>query len=460
MSPDSNCEWEESVPGGNLEGWEPVMNDRSKNLAILGLQWGDEGKGKLVDLLSSRFRHVVRFQGGNNAGHTVVVNGQSIALHQVPSGALHPECFLVVGSGVLLNLEVFRQELDRLSQRGIDVTGRMLISEKAHLILPHHIALDQWREGGAGSNKIGTTGRGIGPAYEMKAARMGLRMGDLKHPDRLVERIRPGYEEVRILLGPDGELPSMESIASRLLEFAKPLIPLIGDAQAHLMDADARGESILFEGAQATLLDIDHGTYPFVTSSNCSIGGLFTGTGLSPKALGKVLGVAKAYTTRVGAGPMPSELKDATGDRIRELGREFGTTTGRPRRCGWFDAPITRHAVRTNGVDGLGVMKLDILDGFDEVGLVVGYADGNGGRVSHLPSCAADWEELRPEIKRYKGWKQPTRGVCDLNKLPAEARTYLDALAEAAEAPIAYLSTGPDREEGFAWPQRFLDGML
>lgn len=432
----------------------------SRNLAILGLQWGDEGKGKLVDLLSAQFRHVVRFQGGNNAGHTVVVNGQSIALHQVPSGALHPECFLVVGSGVLLNLEVFRQELDRLSQRGIDVTGRMLISEKAHVILPHHIALDQWREGGAGANKIGTTGRGIGPAYEMKAARMGVRMGDLKHPETLVERIRTGYEEVRLLLGPTADLPTIETIIARLMEFAAPLLPLIGDVQSHLLDANAKGEPILFEGAQATLLDIDHGTYPFVTSSNCSIGGLFTGTGLSHKVLGKVLGVAKAYTTRVGAGPMPSELLDATGDRLREVGREFGTTTGRPRRCGWFDAPITRHAVRTNGADGLGLMKVDVLDGFAEVGLVTGYRDGNGGLVSHLPGCAQDWLTLRPEVRMFKGWSQPTRGIRTLDQLPKEARFYLDALAEAAEAPIAYLSTGPDREEGFAWPERFLAGRL
>jgi adenylosuccinate synthase len=436
------------------------MTDRSRNLAILGLQWGDEGKGKLVDLLSARFRHVVRFQGGNNAGHTVVVDGQSIALHQVPSGALHPECFLVVGSGVLLNLGVFRQELDRLLKRGIDVTGRMLISAKAHVILPHHIALDQWREGGAGKNKIGTTGRGIGPAYEMKAARMGVRMGDLKHPGTLIDRIRPGYEEVRILLGGTTDLPSIESIVAQLMEDAGPLLELIGDIQTHLMDANAKGEPILFEGAQATLLDLDHGTYPFVTSSNCSIGGLFTGTGLSHKALGSVLGVAKAYTTRVGAGPMPSELLDATGDRLREVGREFGTTTGRPRRCGWFDAPITRHAVRTNGADGLGVMKLDVMDGFEEVGLVTGYRDGNGSRISHLPSCAQDWLELTPEIKKFKGWSQPTRGIRDLKHLPNEARIYLDALAEAAEAPIAYLSTGPDRDEGFAWPGRFLEGMV
>ncbi|BDU75349.1 adenylosuccinate synthase [Mesoterricola sediminis] len=434
------------------------MRGLSENLAILGLQWGDEGKGKLVDLLSARFKNVVRFQGGNNAGHTVVVEGQSIALHQVPSGALHPGCFLVVGSGVVLNLEVFLQELDRLRQRGFELTGRLLISDKAHIILPHHIALDRWREGG--SNKIGTTGRGIGPAYEMKAARMGVRMGDLLHPETLQARISHGYQEVRHLLGPDAPLASLEETAAALLATAQPLLGMIGDIQDHLWQAWRRGESILFEGAQATLLDIDHGTYPFVTSSNCSIGGLFTGTGLPPKALSHVLGVAKAYTTRVGAGPMPSELLDATGDRIRDLGREFGTTTGRPRRCGWFDSVITRHACRVNGVDGLGLMKLDVLDGFDQVGLVVGYRDGEGRVTGRVPAMVEDWKEIQPEIKYFKGWTAPTRGIQDPAKLPAEAQVYLRALEESVETPIAYLSTGPDRVEGYVAPGSFLEPLL
>ncbi|HJV21372.1 MAG TPA: adenylosuccinate synthetase, partial [Holophagaceae bacterium] len=293
------------------------------NLAILGLQWGDEGKGKVVDLLSPRFRQVVRFQGGNNAGHTVVVDGQSIALHQVPSGALHPGCFLVVGNGVVLNLEVFQQELGRLMARGFDLAGRLLLSEKAHVILPHHIALDLWREGGA--NKIGTTGRGIGPAYEMKAARMGVRLGDLRHPETLADRIRPGYEEVRLRLG-GADLAPLDAVVEGLLRTAEPFLPFIGDAQGHLLAAWERGDSILFEGAQATLLDLDHGTYPFVTSSSCSLGGLFTGTGLPPKALDKILGIAKAYTTRVGSGPFPAEMHDATGERLRQVGKEFGTT--------------------------------------------------------------------------------------------------------------------------------------
>ena len=434
------------------------MTTAATNLAILGLQWGDEGKGKLVDLLSARFRIVTRFQGGNNAGHTVVVNGQTVALHQVPSGALHPGCFLVVGSGVVLNLEVFLKEMENLRNRGFDLTGRLLISHRAHVILPHHIALDLWREGGA--NKIGTTGRGIGPAYEMKTARMGVRMGDLLHPDALADRIRTGYEEVRLLLGPDAALPPLEAIARDLLATAQPLLPLIGDAQEYLWKAWRRGEPVLFEGAQATLLDIDHGTYPYVTSSNCSIGGLFTGTGLPPKALDHVLGVAKAYTTRVGAGPMPSELLDATGERIRQVGREFGTTTGRPRRCGWFDAAITRHACRTNGVDGMGIMKLDVLDGLPEVGMVVGYQDGEGGAVDELPACAADWAQIRPVVKTFKGWSAPTRGITDPKDLPAEARTYLAALCDQAEAPLAYLSTGPDRNEGYVAAGSILERLL
>jgi len=434
------------------------MNQHSSNLAILGLQWGDEGKGKLVDLVSARFNHVVRFQGGNNAGHTVVVNGQSIALHQVPSGALHPDCFLVVGSGVLLNLEVFKEELERLKIKGIDVTNRLMISDKAHIILPHHIALDKWREGG--SVKIGTTGRGIGPAYEMKAARMGVRMGDLKHPEKLLECLEPSYREISSLLGPRAGLLSLEKTTSDLLEIAKPLLHLIGNTQAHLFEADDRGESILFEGAQAALLDLDHGTYPFVTSSNCTIGGLFTGTGLPPKSLGRVLGVAKAYTTRVGQGPMISELLDDTGEKLRQLGREFGTTTGRPRRCGWFDAPITKHAARTNGVDGLAIMKLDVLDDFEEVNMVIGYRNIEGDLVKHLPSCAKDWTTLKPELKSFKGWTKPTRGICKLDKLPKEARLYLDAISDICSTPISYVSTGPDRDEGFGWPGGFLENLL
>ncbi len=431
------------------------------NLAILGLQWGDEGKGKVVDLLSPKFKQVVRFQGGNNAGHTVVVDGVSIALHQVPSGALHPGCFLVVGNGVVLNLEVFQQELDRLSARGFDLSGRLLMSEKAHVILPHHIALDQWRELRADKvgAKIGTTGRGIGPAYEMKAARMGIRLGDLLHPETLAERIQPGYEEVRIRLGTDAGLPSLEAVIEGLLRIAEPFLPFIGDAQGHLQAAWERGESILFEGAQATLLDIDHGTYPFVTSSSCSLGGLFTGTGLPPKALDKILGIAKAYTTRVGAGPFPAELLDATGERLRQVGREFGTTTGRPRRCGWFDAPITAHACRTNGVDGLAIMKLDVLDGMDEVGLIVGYRTGEGTLTTKLPSCAADWKDLRPEVKFFKGWDS-TRGITAHAQLPASAQAYLESLAESVAVPISYLSTGPDRAEGCVYPGTFLEPLL
>jgi len=431
------------------------------NLAILGLQWGDEGKGKVVDLLSPRFRQVVRFQGGNNAGHTVVVDGVSIALHQVPSGALHPGCFLVVGNGVVLNLEVFQQELDRLKARGFDLTGRLLLSEKAHIILPHHIALDQWREIRADKvgAKIGTTGRGIGPAYEMKAARMGIRLGDLRHPETLAERIAPGYDEVQLRLGQDSPLPSLQAIVDGLLKTAEPFLSFIGDAQSHLIEAWGRGESILFEGAQATLLDIDHGTYPFVTSSNCSLGGLFTGTGLPPKAVGQILGIAKAYTTRVGAGPFPAELLDATGDRLREVGREFGTTTGRPRRCGWFDAPITAHACRTNGVDGLAIMKLDVLDGMEEVGLIVGYRTGEGGVTTKLPSCASEWRDIQPVVKTFKGWDS-TRGITDHKHLPASAQAYLEALAESVEAPISYLSTGPDRAEGCIYPGTLLESLL
>ena len=434
------------------------MANAQGNMAILGLQWGDEGKGKLVDLVSRGFQHVVRFQGGNNAGHTVVVDGQNLALHQVPSGALHPGCCLVVANGVVLNLAVLQEELARLRDRGVDLSGRLRLSEKAHVILPHHIALDRLREGGGG--RIGTTGRGIGPAYEMKAARMGIRLGDLRDPDGLADKIRLGHAEVLNLGGAALDLPDPEAVAAETLRLGASLMPMIQDTQAHLFEAWARGESILFEGAQATMLDLDHGTYPYVTSSHCSIGGLFTGTGLPPKALQMIVGVAKAYTTRVGDGPMPSELQDATGDHLRERGREFGTTTGRPRRCGWFDGPVTAYACRTNGVDGLAVMKLDVLDELDTIGIVTAYRDGSGALCHSLPSCARDWAEIRPEVRHLAGWRRSTRGVRDPRDLPSEARTYLDTLAELTGTPIAYLSTGPDRTEGFAVAGSILDGRL
>lgn len=434
------------------------MVHAQQNLAVLGLQWGDEGKGKLVDLLARGFDLVVRFQGGNNAGHTVVVDGQNLALHQVPSGALHPGCRLVVANGVVLNLQVLREELGRLQERGVDLAGRLLLSEKAHVILPHHIALDRWREGGVGH--IGTTGRGIGPAYEMKAARMGVRLGDLRNPARLGDRIRLGYQEVKALVGSAVELPAPEQVMEDLLRVAEPLMPMIADTQAQLYEAWHRGESILFEGAQATMLDLDHGTYPFVTSSHCSIGGLFTGTGLPPKVLGPVVGVAKAYTTRVGDGPMPTELQNAAGDNLRNRGREFGTTTGRPRRCGWFDGPITSHACRVNGVDGLALMKLDVLDELDEIGVVTDYRDGNGGRLRSLPASPEAWSEVRPEIRMLPGWKSSTRGVRSPADLPARAIEYLKVIEEVCGVPLAYLSTGPDRTEGYAVPQGILDGRM
>jgi adenylosuccinate synthase len=293
----------------------------------------------------------------------------------------------------------------------------------------------------------------------MKAARKGIRMGDLLHPETLAERIQLGYDEVRILLGDSAALAPLATITEDLVRLSQPLLPLIGNAQDYLWQAWRAGESILFEGAQATLLDIDHGTYPYVTSSNCSIGGLFTGTGLPPKVLDHVLGVAKAYTTRVGAGPFPSELLDATGEQLRQVGREFGTTTGRPRRCGWFDAPITAHACRTNGVDGLAIMKLDVLDGMDEVGLIVGYRSGEGTVSTQLPSCAADWLGLQPVVKQFKGWAS-TRGITEHSQLPAPAQAYLEALAESVAVPIVYLSTGPDRSEGCAYPGTFLEPLL
>ena len=427
------------------------MRKSADNLAILGLQWGDEGKGKLVDLLSANFKHVVRFQGGNNAGHTVVVNGESIALHQVPSGALHPGCFLVVGSGVVLNLEVFHTELERLRKRGIEVLGRLMLSSSAHIILPYHIAMDNWRE--SGSVRIGTTGRGIGPAYEMKAARLGVRLGDISSPNALA-RISMVHKEASRIIGDHESLPSPEEVHRNLNSLILPLQKCIGDAQGHLFNAWRNGDPILFEGAQATMLDIDHGTYPFVTSSNCSIGGLFTGTGLPPKSLGKVLGVAKAYTTRVGVGPFPSELNDLVGEHIRQTGREFGTTTGRPRRCGWLDAVVLRNSCNINGVDGIGIMKLDVLDGLDRIGIVKAYKDkATGKRMARIPAATHNWESVEPITEYFEGWSKPTKGARSWKDLPTQAQKYLNAIEEAIETKIVYVSTGPDREDGLSAPR-------
>jgi adenylosuccinate synthase len=349
-------------------------------------------------------------------------------------------------------------ELDRLRQRGVSLNDRLMLSSKAHIILPHHIALDQWRE--KGKQKIGTTGRGIGPAYEMKAARFGVRLGDLLYPESLKDRILPGLEEVQRLVGSDVELLSLDDTVATLLKISEPLLGFIGDTHEYLLQAWDRQESILFEGAQATLLDIDHGTYPYVTSSSCSLGGLFTGTGLPPKALSKVLGVAKAYTTRVGAGPFPSELNDATGELLRKTGNEFGTTTGRPRRCGWLDAAITRYACRTNGVDGLCLMKMDVLDVIPEIGLVVGYRDGEGRVSMRVPTCQYEWSQVQPEIRVFPGWLSSTRGATAFDQLPPVAQRYLEAVVDVIGTPIAYLSTGPDRHEGFVWPGSFLEDLL
>jgi len=421
------------------------MGKSAENIAVLGLQWGDEGKGKLVDLLSANFSNVVRFQGGNNAGHTVVINGESIALHQVPSGAHHPGCFLVIGSGSVLDFDIFHEELESLRKRGIDILDRLLLSDKAHIILPYHIAIDKWREGG--SIRIGTTGRGIGPTYEAKAARHGVRVGDIK-TSGLLEKIVTLYKETSLILGNSASLPTPETVSEKLLELASPLLNCIGNVHEYLYDAWRQGKSILFEGAQATMLDIDHGTYPFVTSSNCTIGGLFTGTGLPPKALNKVIGVAKAYTTRVGAGPFPSELTDSICEHIRDVGHEYGTTTGRPRRCGWFDAAALRYACRVNGVDALGIMKLDVLDGLERIGIVTAYKSKDGKLLHTPPSSIQDWEGMEPVVDYFDGWSAPTKGAKSWSSLPSQAQKYLKGIEKTVETPIAYVSTGPDREEG------------
>jgi len=426
---------------------------------VVGAQWGDEGKGKITDLLAEKADVVARFQGGNNAGHTIVRDGEEFKLHLIPSGILYEAKTCVIGNGVVIDPHIMFGELEALRARGI--SGENLrVSGNAHLIMPYHLLLDGANEQQLGKYKIGTTGRGIGPCYVDKYTRIGIRVQDLLDAKILRRKIRTALQEKNFLLQRyDIGVLDPDQVTDELLSYRERFEPFICDASLLVNTALDQDKHVLFEGAQGALLDIDFGTYPFVTSSNCSLGGLFTGTGMPPKALDRILGIAKAYTTRVGAGPFPAELLDATGDRLREVGREFGTTTGRPRRCGWFDAPITAHACRTNGVDGLAIMKLDVLDGLDEVGLIVGYRTGEGTLTTQLPSCSADWRELQPEVKRFKGWSS-TRGITDPRKLPTEARAYLEALAGSVDVPITYLSTGPDRAEGCVYPGTLLEALL
>src|SRR5437867_1468476 len=375
------------------------------NLAVLGAQWGDEGKGKVVDLLTAHFSIVARFQGGHNAGHTVYVNGAKFILRLIPSGILHPGITCVIGNGVVVDPNALFAEVDELSRNGIEVGHRVLISDKAHLILPYHRDLDLLSEARRGERKIGTTSRGIGPAYEDKIARRGIRVGDLADPAGLEQNVRDNVT-ARNRLVQDNTM-DWKPVLQELLKHAARMRPMVRDVSVLLTDAMREKRTILFEGAQGTLLDIDHGTYPYVTSSNASIGGVCTGLGIPPRAIGRVMGVAKAYTTRVGEGPLPTELTGAMGDRLRESGNEYGAVTGRPRRCGWFDAVAVRYAVLINGLDGLALTKLDVLDGLDRIDICTAYRCG-GRTVTDFPSDVRQLAQCEPVYESMPGWTTPT----------------------------------------------------
>jgi adenylosuccinate synthase len=414
------------------------------NLAVLGAQWGDEGKGKIVDLLTPNFSIVGRYQGGHNAGHTVYANGRKFVLRLLPSGILHAGITCIIGNGVVVDPTALFEEIDELARAGIAIGDRLLISDKAHLILPYHRELDRLSEARRGERKIGTTSRGIGPAYEDKIARRGIRVGDLANPTALEEAVRHNVEARNHLIAES--TMDWRQVLDDLGRAWARMKPWVTDVSLFLARARHAGRAIMFEGAQGTLLDIDHGTYPYVTSSNATVGGICTGLGIGLRAIDSVLGVAKAYTTRVGEGPLPTELTGAIGDRLREGGQEFGAVTGRPRRCGWYDAVAVRYAVRINGLDALALTKLDVLDGLPELQVCTAYkCQGKTltempGDVTHLAACEPIYETLA-------GWTAPTRGVRSYDQLPREARAYIARLEEITGVPAAIVSTGSGREE-------------
>src|SRR5215204_1169475 len=414
------------------------------NLAVLGAQWGDEGKGKIVDLLTPNFSIVARYQGGHNAGHTVYANGRKFVLRLLPSGILHEGITCVIGNGVVIDPQALFAEIDEVTAAGVNIGDRLLISDKAHLILPYHRELDLLSEARRGERKIGTTSRGIGPAYEDKIARRGVRVGDLGNVDALKGAVQQNVAARNRIIG-DSTM-DWEQVISDLQIAWKRMSPWVVDASLFLARARAAGRSIMFEGAQGTLLDIDHGTYPYVTSSNATIGGVCTGLGVPPKAIDGVLGVAKAYTTRVGEGPLPSESFGEMGNRLRESGQEFGAVTGRPRRCGWYDAVAVRYAVRVNGLDALALTKLDVLDGLPELQVCTGYRV-RGSLIEEMPGDLAQFGACEPVYETIAGWSQATAGVRKYENLPAEARAYIARIEEVTGVPAAVVSTGSARED-------------
>ncbi|MEW5943624.1 MAG: adenylosuccinate synthase [Pseudomonadota bacterium] len=420
----------------------------AKNVVVIGTQWGDEGKGKIVDWLTDHAQGVVRFQGGHNAGHTLVIGNKKTVLHLIPSGILRQDVACFIGNGVVVSPQALLEEVAMLEAAGVDVVSRLRISEACPLILPHHIALDRAREAAKGAGKIGTTGRGIGPAYEDKVARRAIRLQDLFHRERFAAKLGEVLDYYNFVLKNyfHAEGVDFQQALEETLALAEKIKPMVADVPRLLYEANKTGSSLLFEGAQGTLLDIDHGTYPFVTSSNCTAGGAATGAGVGPHTLHYVLGITKAYTTRVGSGPFPTELFDENGKYLAERGHEFGSTTGRARRCGWFDAAALKRSIQINGVSGLCVTKLDVLDGMETLRLCVGYKL-NGQISDILPVGAETLAECEPVYEEMPGWKESTVGVKSLDALPAAARAYLKRMEAVCGIPVDVISTGPERDE-------------
>ena len=420
----------------------------SKSVVVLGTQWGDEGKGKIVDLLTEKADLVVRFQGGHNAGHTLVINGKKTVLHLIPSGILHDNVQCLIGNGVVLSPAALLREMQGLIDEGVPVKERLKLSPACPLILPYHIALDQARERARGSSKIGTTGRGIGPAYEDKVARRGLRLGDIASASSFESKLDDILDYHNFMLEKfyDAEPVDKAQVLAETLDIAETLLPMMLDVTEALHTAREAGKSILFEGAQGSLLDIDHGTFPFVTSSNTTAGGAATGTGVGPLHLDYILGITKAYTTRVGSGPFPTELFCDVGKHLGEKGHEFGATTGRERRCGWFDAVAVKRAVQLNSLSGICLTKLDVLDGLETLKICTGYRDEEGREVS-LNTDSAHFEKIQPVYEELPGWSESTAGAKSLDALPENARAYIDRLAELVGTRVDIISTGPDRVE-------------
>lgn len=406
---------------------------------IVGIQWGDEGKGKIVDLLASGYDYVVRYQGGHNAGHTIVVDSKKIALHLLPSGILYPQCKNVIGNGVVINLEALLKEMSAFE----NLQGRLFVSDKAHIILPYHEILDKAKEKSKNTSAIGTTGKGIGPCYGDKVSRNGVRLMDLKHPQVLKTKIESIYQQAQYAASLYGvELPSTEDVVSHLESLREQILPFITDTTQLLWEAQKRGEKILCEGAQGSMLDIDHGTYPYVTSSSTIAAGACSGSGLAPRDIQKVIGIAKAYCTRVGNGVFPTEELGEIGERLRESGGEFGTTTGRARRCGWFDAVAVRYACALNGCESLSIMKLDVLDGFRRIKVCVGY-EYEGREIDYIPT---DYECVKPIYREFEGWDK-TCGIRDFNALPKNAQIYIKELEKLIGVKISMISTSAERED-------------